>query len=145
MSEEKKPVHNRFDNIWDIRKEWQRRINEEIKEALQKPPRTDLHVVYTPSKEIVLHHSVEDFISSIHRIPIRLPAYKMLAPDLDVPSGAIYYVVEDADTKNLHIFRGTYGYGGRGCIESAIVEEYLDRRGVSLELRSPDLLMFIFA
>jgi len=131
----KKPEHNKLDNIFEIRKAW-KGIEDRISEAMVgRVPRQPRRV-----GNALIYDDVEAFIRRIRQGNITLPIFKILMPELDFNSGSIYYVVRGMEGSN-HIFRGTFGYGGTGPHESALVEEVLERMNCMIELRSGDYLL----
>jgi len=136
MSEQvKKPEHNKFDNIFEIRKDYPH-IEEKIAEALVgRLPRPARRV-----GKALIHDDVESFIRRLRQSNFKLPVWKVVIPDLEQETGAIYYVIQGVSEWN-HIFRGTFGYGGTGPHESALVEEVLDRMNCMIEVRNGDYLL----
>jgi len=136
MSEQvKKPEHNKFDNIFEIRSKpfgWEDRIAEAMVGRVPRQPRR--------VGNALIHDDVESFVRRIRQGRFLLPVVKILMPELDFNSGSIYYVLRGKDEPN-HIFRGTFGYGGTGPHESALVEEVLERMNCMMELRSGDYLL----
>jgi hypothetical protein len=131
----KKPKHNEFDNIFEIRKNYPH-IEEKIAEALvgrlPRPPRT--------VGRAMIHVDVESFIRRLRQSNFKLPVWKIVIPDLGQKNGFIYYVIQGVNERN-HIFKGTYGYSGTGPHESALVEEVLERMNCMVEIRSGDYLL----
>jgi len=138
-----KPEHNKYDNIWEIRREYFSHGYDPLEEAVKRGKlRRKGYPTWTRLGRTRVYHHVEDFLKAVlHQRRIKLPVYKVLAPmevrETDV--GAIYYFVV-CDKYNL-CFRGTYGYGGTGPHESALVEELFDRIGLPVELRSADFII----
>ena len=88
--------------------------------------------------------TAEDFIrflaQEIH--VFKVPAFKVVIPCGE--TGANYYVVEGKTVTNENViayFRGTYGYGGSGPHQSALVEKFFELIHLKLETRCGDYLL----
>jgi len=133
--ETKKPEHNKHDNIFEIRKIYPH-IDDAIAQAIVgKVPRSPRRV-----GNALIHDHVESFIRRIRQGNFKLPVWKIVIPDLEQENGVIYYVLQETQGSN-NIFRGTYGYGGTGPHESALVEEVLIRMNCTIEVRNGDYLL----
>jgi len=87
--------------------------------------------------------SEKAFVRYISSVTVKLPAFKVVVPS-SAGVGSIYYVVEVIDPYDgevIAFFRGTYGYYGEGCHQSAFVEKALRRLGIPLEVRDGDYLL----
>jgi len=143
MSEDKsKPEHNKFDNIYELRmrNNYGRRRLKEILELCRHRSPTDYWVM---ASKRWYHGRVESFIYWLFRRPVKnLRVWKVLAPHLDDPRiGAVYYIFEDAVRGTIHCYRATYGYGGSGPHEAAVIEEAIEVRKLFIELRDADYLL----
>jgi hypothetical protein len=130
-----KPKHNKYDNIFEIRQ----KIDNPAKlidDLLEK----DVTLRFTRAGKAVIVHDLSDFLKHLVDGMYRIPITKVLIPELDGKSGSIYYVLEKTNNKN-YIFRGTYGYAGTGCHESALVEAACDILKIPIELHSGDILI----
>lgn len=135
-----KPKHNQYDNIWEIRQSGYP-SETQIQEVLEKPYfGTDISSseVTKVGKGLVYRH-IENFIRSVLCKTIRLPIWKIVIPNINGSSGAIYYIAE-CNIYNL-IFRGTFGYWGTGPHESALIEAIFEKRGLFFEVRDGDYLL----
>jgi len=141
-SEVNKPKHNMFDNIYELRMRngYGRRMLEEI---LRTKPWVNAYEIRAPAKPLFYHASPGSFIHAVLRLKsIKHPVWKVIVPPMKeagFPAGSIYYIVESEDC--IHFFRGTYDYEGSGPHQSAVVEEFFDRLGFTLELRTADYLL----
>ena len=140
-----KPKHNAFDNIYEIRRTpgFEVRFEDFLKdvslERLGENARTYM-LTY------IYYLTPEAWIKSlISKARVSLPIWKILIPDSPSSTiGAIYYIFKD-EKGVAHVYRGTYGYGGCGPHESALIEEFLERNGYPIELRGGDYLLNILA
>lgn len=125
---EKKPEHNKYDNIFEIRQERQDSLMYKIEDELRRGDIDD----YFPIKEgIYYYRSLGGFFKRVLLFMtdkgIDLPVLKIVCPHLEWNIGAIYYIVRHDKTRERAVYRGTYGYRGTGCHESACIEEFLHR------------------
>lgn len=133
-----KPKWNRYDNIFEIIRDTPTRVmNENIEDAIKR----SLHRGYLYGKAYI-HREPGSFISNMRRGSVLMPVWKIMVPGLDKPSvGAIYYVYQRGKDGETHIFRGTFGYGGTGPHESAMIEYEMTRRHLQIEIRDVDALL----
>ena len=91
--------------------------------------------------EVWVHQTVESFLKALAQSNIALPMMRICTPWGE--TGDVYYVFEDADAPRIHMFRGTYGYGGTGPHQSATIEAWIAkwRPGVSIETRNGAYLL----
>ena len=147
MKAEEKPKHNAFDNIWEIRKSrgFLTRCEDFLREVERIPERV-VDEARSYMLSYIYYLTPEAWVRSlINRISVKLPIWKILIPDVPGASvGAIYYIFKD-EKGVAHLFRGTFGYGGCGPHESAMIEEFLERKGYPIELRGGDYLLDIIA
>ncbi|MCD6593127.1 hypothetical protein J7L00_03485 [Candidatus Bathyarchaeota archaeon] len=150
MSEkvEEKPKHNRFDNIWEIRKSrgFETRFGDFLRDVKMLSLERFKRDVRSNMLTYVYYLTPESWVRSLtSKSSVSLPIWKILIPDVPGASvGAIYYIFKDA-MGVAHVFRGTYGYGGSGPHESALIEEFLERNGYPIEFRGGDYLLDIIA
>lgn len=130
-----KPEHNKYDNIFEIRKKFENWDDKISQVMMGKMPRSPRKV-----GNALVHDDVEAFVRRIRYGNFKLPLWKILIPCLDLKTGAIYYVLQGSEGAN-HIFKGTFGYEGIGPSESALVEEVLSRTGYPIEVRSGEYLL----
>jgi len=74
---------------------------------------------------------------------VDLPIFKVVTP-CDTRTGANYYIVwgqEPDGTEVVAFFRGTYGCGGRGPLQSAFVEKFFKMFEYRVEIRCGDYLL----
>jgi len=155
MEQEQKPDWNRLDNIWEIMQSYHG-IKQFVLEIFERRRKK---VEFRQAGRFRFYRSGEDFVQIIaHLRGIRLPVYKIVIPDiqnLDIVGdsyrftpmeGAIYYMVEEPSegilVRPIHLFRGTFGYGGTGPHESALVEYALTKvRKCCFDVRDADCLL----
>lgn len=141
------PTWNKYDNIWEIRQTSNLKIR--LNEILtKKSSLAGSSIGQRIGQKAFLYDNVEDFICCLaEEKKVSMPLWKVICPDLEGSSGAIYYIaramLDRSMLKEIHVFRGTYGYTGSGCVESALVEEYCTRKGMWFEVRSGDYLLTI--
>ena len=130
-----KPEHNKYDNIWEIRKKGNLVLTKTMNRL--EPRRLKFYEARDP----------ETFLWAIIKSQsFHLPIWKVVVPNLDEPrtmSGAIYYIVRlvKDERKKMVMFRGTFNYGGSGPHQSALIEEYLSAVNYPIEVRSADYLL----
>jgi len=141
------PAWNLYDNIWGIMKtlsteQWNQRFLDEIAAAKAMKERA------TVRGKARIHRTVGSFLNAIRNRPIRLPCWKIIIPHLQGKdqTGSIYYVVNTPEGGTAagtnHIFRGTFGYGGTGPHESALIEWFVTKtRNCFFEIRDGDFLL----
>lgn len=129
-----KPKHNRYDNIYEIRQ-----TGYPSNELMTRACKTlDIRERTKIGGAIVFRH-VKEFISTVVNNTVRLPIWKIVIPRLDGHTGAIYYIAQIKEA--TLIFRGTYGYGGTGPHESALIEACFEKTGFYFEVRDGDYLL----
>ena len=135
-----KPKHNKFDNIWEIRQTGY------PSEELFLEATKQVQVIDISTRDVaqiggaLIFHDVRKFIHSIlQKHGVKIPIWKIVIPQLERDNGAIYYIAECKDYNR--IFRGTYGYGGTGPHESALVEACFEKFGLCFEVRNGDYLI----
>lgn len=136
-----KPKHNQYDNIWEIRQTGY--PHKEMFERCTKP--VQVIDISTPDVTQIggayIFRDVEKFIHAIlQKHGVSLPIWKIVIPRLDAKTGAIYYIAEIKGGVN-HVFRGTFGYGGTGPHESALIEACFEKFGLYFEVRDGDYLI----
>lgn len=134
-----KPKHNIHDNIHEIRRTGY--PNKELLSEVTKRVQ-GIDVSTDDVKQIgktLIFYDVKKFIHSVLQKSIRLPIWKIVIPRLDGGSGAIYYVACGKDHNS--IFRGTFGYGGTGPHESALIEAAFESFNLNFEVRDGDYLL----
>jgi len=136
------PQHNKYDNIFKIRQKGYP-TEEQLAEALRDPKGQVGKIRYTELGRGVIMHDIEAFLQRMARGNIKLPIWKILCPSLNREGGAIYYIFEDLDYHSF-AFRGTYGYWGTGCHESAMIEALAEKLGLQFEVRDGDYLLNFF-
>lgn len=131
---------NEYDNLAKI-KASMKITSETIKRIVSAPIK--ITRIDTDKAIIFYYHTVEGFLRSIYRLPtFSLPAWKVICPRLDNPKiGSIYYIVKS--NKYSHVFRGTYGYSGTGCHESALIEKIFEKNNWNFAIRDGDYLLTI--
>lgn len=86
------------------------------------------------------------FVNFIATKPIKLPIWKVIAPGINEGlishTGANYYIAQTDEA--VYVFRGTYGYGGEGCHQSAFIEKAIKMLGLPIEERDADYLLTLF-
>jgi len=127
------------------------RVHEEdLRKAFMKKPE-----FFKIAQGIYLAKKPEDFLSAIVRCDVMYPpVWKVIVPHIDPETkqiqniGANYYIVHmksrylfNTDSKVVLYFRGTYGYGGTGCYESAVIEKGLKLMELPIEVRGGDYLL----
>lgn len=135
----KKPEHNRYDNIYEIRMEhkYGERALKQFFEELRHVESD--YFVLRPRKPVFYHKEPESFLKALTK-GFHAPVWKIVIPRLEEPhTGSIYYIARTDDA--IHVFRGTFGYWGVGPHQSALIEEFLDRLGVPVEVRDGDYLL----
>ena len=135
-----KPKHNRYDNIYEIRQTGYP-SEEQFLEATKRVQVIDISTRdVTQIGRGLIFRDVRKFIHSVlQKGGIRLPIWKIVIPRLEGHTGAIYYVAEGKDYNR--IFRGTFGYGGTGPHESALIEACFEEHGLFFEIRGGDYLL----
>ena len=144
---EEKPKHNRFDNIWEIRRSpgFRTRFGDFLRDVERLDPERFVNEARRTTLTYYYYLTPEAWIRALISRRVQLPVWKILIPDSpEAKIGAIYYVFKDSSGM-AHVFRGTYGYGGSGPHESAFIEEFLSKTGYTLELRGGDYLLNILA
>lgn len=138
---DEKPKHNLHDNIWEIRQTGYP-TKEQLLEAMKKVQVIDISTDdVTQIGGAYVFRDVEKFIHSVlQKHGVLLPIWKIVIPRLDGATGAIYYIAEIKDGFN-HVFRGTYGYGGTGPHESALIEACFECCGLYFEVRDGDYFL----
>jgi len=146
------PEYNKYDNIWQIKKEHPEPI-ENIKAYMEGKTKHGLRITFFKGGSRVKNtykvRHAPYFIHLVWRIAkklgIELPIWKAVCPDLDRPDqGSIYYIVHYRTKKGKDralMFRGTYGYWGTGPHESALIEQFFEHLKWPIEVRGPDYLL----
>jgi hypothetical protein len=141
MYENEKPLWDEYeyDNIFEIKRSGYP-PTELVEEVLRKRPKP--YPVLKLGRGTI-YTDAAHFIYSVAHKPISLPLFKIVIPRLKTPNvGAIYYVAE-SEGKSF-VFRSTYGYGGRGPHESALIETCFERLCLIFEVRDGDYLLNFF-
>jgi len=88
---------------------------------------------------MIYHHSPESWLKALLTAGcVMLPLYRVFTPW--GPEGAVYYIFEDS-RGYVHVFRGTYGYGGTGPHQSALIEAFVEKLGLPFVNRDGDHLL----
>lgn len=131
----------RFGDVSKLKKKYS---EEEVLSILRSPPR-EYTMQEIPVEKIkrIYFAFAEDFIRFVVRLEsFKLPVFKVVIPCGH--TGANFYVVEGKTRKGekvIAFFRGTYGYGGEGPHQSALVEKFFEILRVPLEVRCGDYLL----
>jgi len=138
-----KPEHNQYDNIWEIRQKTYSN-EDQVQQIIRELRKSQGYDISTPDVtqigDALVFSDVKKFVGcTLGKHFIRLPVWKIVIPRLEGDAGSIYYVAETKDYN--YIFRGTYGYGGTGPHESALVEACFEKCGLSFEVRDGDYLI----
>jgi hypothetical protein len=139
LSEKLKPEHNRYDNIWEIRRRYP--SAELLKEMISKVRVAEISAEdFLQIGRALIFHDVKKFIRGVlQKRMIRLPIWKIVVPRLNGKTGAIYYIAYGEDYNR--IFRGTFGYCGTGPHESALIEAVFEAYELYFEVRDGDYLL----
>jgi len=85
------------------------------------------------------------FVKKVAKLrSFRLPIWAFIAPLTPEKStvGAIYWAVDNPDGRDeIWLTRTTFGYGGTGPHQSAVILEFFERLGGRIEVRSVDCLL----
>ena len=96
---------------------------------------------YRDKVTIFYHMTPESWLRAlVTAAAVKLPLWRVITPWGS--DGAVYYVFYDEEDR-VHVFRGTYGYGGCGPHQSALIEAFIDRYlgGLYFENRDGDYLL----
>ena len=98
--------------------------------------------IETDKAVVVYYHTVWGFLKSVLKMTnFKFPVWKVICPRPDNPKvGAVYYIVKQ-DLSTSHVFRGTYGYYGTGCHESALIEKMFEMLKFPITVRDGDYLL----
>ncbi|RLI73386.1 hypothetical protein DRO97_07600 [Archaeoglobales archaeon] len=123
---------------------------EDVREAFMRMPE-----VIKIGKRTYLAKTARDFVSTLAKSnTIFPPIWKVVIPHINPETkkimdiGANYYIAHisskylfgDYEKVALY-YRGTYGYGGSGCYESALIEKAIELLELPIEVRSGDYLL----
>jgi len=85
------------------------------------------------------------FVKKVAKLrSFRLPIWAFIAPLTPEKStvGAIYWAVDNPNGRDeIWLTRTTFGYGGTGPHQSAVILEFFEKRGIPIEARTGDYLL----
>ena len=108
----KKPEHNLFDNIYEIRKTpgFEAMFKDFLRGVAGMAPGRFKREARPRRLTYIYYLSPEAWAYALISHRVQLPVWKILVSEPNSETGAIYYVFRDEEGV-AHVFRGTYGYG----------------------------------
>jgi len=134
-----------YDHLNKLREGYAER---ELKEILSRPDRfyQKPHRLGIWSRLTRIFPDPEYFVKKVSKLKsFTIPVFAIITPfelGKDSP-GAIYWIVLNPNANNgvRWVTRTTYGYGGTGPHQSAVILEFFEKRGIPIEARTGDYLL----
>ena len=132
--------------VGDVSYLYEKISDEDIEKALSMSVEDVMsHASSVPAVDVRRLYFTDEkaFVGYVLRLAtLKLPVFKVVVPS-EGNVGSIYYVAEGEDHEGevIAFFRGTYGYYGSGCRQSAFVEKTFKKYGIPIEKRDGDYLL----